>query len=293
MPNVSILIPAFNASNYIAAAIDSVLFQTYTDWELIVLDDCSSDETFTIAEAYAQRDKRIQVLRNDENLGMLGNWNKGITLCSGPIFIKLDADDKWDSQMLSKSVEVLEKYPEVGLVFSRYCNIDTSDSVIPGSDIQLPDFARNKPFSCVPLVKKGPDEMLSYSILRQGLSVMRRSVFEKVGNYRYLLTKKTQAATDTEFYFRVGAHYSIYCIDEVLYFYRVHATSISATDRESLLTDQKIYEIKYSIIKYYKDQYLITNIARSVGQTSLASKFRKCSRSFSRMHKLMLPAASL
>lgn len=259
MPNVSIFIPAFNVESYIGAAINSVLSQTYTDWELIVLDDCSTDDTCTIAKAYANKDKRIQVFRNNENLGMLGNWNKGITLCTAPIFVKLDADDKWDSQMLSKSVEILEKFPGVGLVFSRYCNIDTHDKVIPGSDIELPDFARNKSFSCVPLVKKGPDEMLSYSILRQGLSVMRRNVFDKVGKYRYLLTKQTQAATDTEFYFRVGAHYSIYCIDDVLYFYRVHSSSISATDSQRLLTDQKIYEIKYSIIKYYKDQHLITN----------------------------------
>jgi glycosyltransferase involved in cell wall biosynthesis len=257
MSRIFILIPAFNVARFLSKTIQSVIDQTFQDWELLVLDDCSTDDTYTIAKGWELTDGRIRVLRNEENLGMLSNWNKGISLCPHPFFVKLDADDVWHPRMLEKAMGVLQAHDEVGLVFSRYVNINESGEIIPGTDDALPDFCRNTPISCLPLVQKGPDKMLAYPILRQGLSVMRKEVFDKVGVYRYLITKETQAATDTEFYFRVGAHYKIYCIDEVMYQYRVHKESISATDHKKFLSDQKLYEIKYCIINYYAEQGLL------------------------------------
>ncbi len=256
-PRVSILMPAYNVGEYIIEAIDSVRKQLFTDWELIVLNDGSSDNTLEIAQAMAGEEPRIRVYSNPGNLGMLKAWNRGIELCEAPYFVKLDADDTWHPEMLTEAVRVLEKYPEVGLVFTRFINIDGHGNELPESDIPLPAFARNRAFSCVPLVQNAPGRMLSYPVLRQGLSVMRREVFDRVGTYRFLLTPETQAATDTEFYFRVGAHFQIFCIDKVLYYYRVHEHSISATDRDSNLTEQKLYEIKISILRYYAKEGLL------------------------------------
>lgn len=250
MAVVSILIPCYNAGPFLVQTIESVLSQTFTDWELIILDDCSFDNSYEVACAYTNKDVRIRVHKNEKNLGMLENWNKGITFCHSPFFVKLDADDFWHPQMLEKAVGVLMSNPEVALVFSRFLAIDEKGVEI-GTDQPLPSFACNKAFSCIPLVKEGPDKMLGYGIMLQGVSVMRREVFEKIGSYRYLLTKYTQAATDTEFYFRVGAHYKIYCINEVLYYYRVHQQSISASDFRNFLADQKLYEIRKVIIEYY------------------------------------------
>lgn len=251
MAKVSILIPCYNAALYLDTTIKSVVQQTLDDWELIILDDCSTDQTFQMALHWQAQDTRIRAFRNPENLGMLRNWNKGISLCISPFFVKLDADDIWDSYMLEKAMRVLDSRPEVGLVFSRYVNIDEQGRIMDGTDVALPDFARNKAFSCIPIVKEGPGQMLAYPILRQGLSVMRREIFEKIGLYRFLLSEETQAATDTEFYFRVGAHYQVFCLDEVLYYYRVHTQSISAADKKGLLTQKKLYEIKKVIIEYY------------------------------------------
>jgi glycosyltransferase involved in cell wall biosynthesis len=257
MATISVFVPAFNVAGFLSYTIQSVLSQTYQDWEMLIIDDCSSDDTYAIARHWAMQDPRINVVRNDTNLGMLENWNKGISLCTCPFFVKLDADDIWHPQMLEKAMEVLEHNPGVGLVFSRYINIDAKGNEIPGSDVSLPDFARGKAFSTIPLVAQGPDKMLGYTILRQGLSVMRREVFDKVGVYKYLLTRETQAATDTEFYFRVGAHFMIFCIDEVLYRYRVHQNSISAVDHKNFLSDKKLFEIKYSIISYFAERGLL------------------------------------
>lgn len=275
MPRVSILIPLYNAEKFIAQTIESVLNQTFEDWELIVLDDCSTDNSFQIAQIFEQKDKRITVKKNTQNLGMMGNWNEGIKYCHSEYFVKLDADDIWHPEMLGKSVDILDTMPNVGMVFTKYINIDENSAIIPNTEITLPDFAKDKAFSCVPLVQSGVDKMLSYSILRQGLSVMRYKIFDKIGAYRYLLSQATQASTDTEFYFRVGCHEDIYCIDNVLYQYRIHQKSISQTDITSNLASQKIYETKYSILTYYYEQQKInyTFLKKNITKIKLQYNF--------------------
>lgn len=124
------------------------------------------------------------------------------------------------------------------MVFSRYLNIDENGLSLKDSEISLPYFAKDKAFSCVSLVENGTD-MLKYSILRQGLSAMRQKLFNEIGTYRLLLSPETQAATDTEFYFRVGCHYKIFCIDKCYYYYRIHQASISATDKNQGLEEKK------------------------------------------------------
>jgi glycosyltransferase involved in cell wall biosynthesis len=251
MPTISILMPVFNCAKFLNSAIESVIAQTYSDWELIVVDDASTDDSFSIASSYSNSSKHIRVFRNNTNLGMLDNWNYGIGLCRGEFVAKLDADDMWAPTMLAKCLEVMQKYQDVGIVFSKYIEIDESSNELPHRLGPLPDFASNKPFSCVPIVRLGVNKMLQYPILRQGLGLIRRSVFDRLGLYRYLITKETSASTDTEFYFRVGCHYSIYCIDEFLYYYRIHATSISRRDIASGLQEKKMFEIKVCINDYY------------------------------------------
>jgi glycosyltransferase involved in cell wall biosynthesis len=251
---VFVFIPTFNCERFICKTIESVLAQTYTNWEALVLDDCSTDRTFEIASQYSQPDGRIRVLKNDSNLGMVNNWNKGITFCKSNYFVKLDGDDTWAPEMLAKAIQILEDNPEVGLVFSSYVNIDLKDEIIKGSRPVFPGFAQNKSFSCIPLVQEGSMKMLSYPILRQGLSAMRTRIFAQIGGYRFLLTKSTQASADTEFYFRLGCHFKIYCVDDVLYYYRVHPESISSRDQNEGLQQKKMYEVKLAIINHYFHQ---------------------------------------
>lgn len=257
MAQISVFIPLFNAEKFIVQSIESVLAQTFTDWELLVLDDNSTDKSYEVAKNYEAKDGRIKVEKNPANLGMVANWNKGINNCHSEFFVKLDADDYWHPEMLKGSLKILTTYQEVGLVFTRYQNIDEKGNEIPGTEMILPDFAKNKSFSCVPLVQSGADKMLSYPILRQGVSLIRRKIFDELGDYRYLLSKETQAASDTEFYFRVGCHYQIYCIDQIYYFYRIHSSSISSTDAQDDLGAKKIFESKQAIVDYYFSQQQI------------------------------------
>ena len=103
-PLVSVIMPAYNAEKYIGEAIASVRAQTYENWELLVLDDGSADRTAEIAQACAQRDARIRVLRNPQNMGAAGTRNRGFDLAQGEWIALLDSDDRWRAQKLEKQL---------------------------------------------------------------------------------------------------------------------------------------------------------------------------------------------
>ena len=105
-PLVSVIMPAYNAEKYIGEAIASVCAQTYENWELLILDDGSADRTAEIAQAYAQRDARIRVLRNLQNMGVARTRNRGFDLAQGEWIALLDSDDRWRVQKLEKQLAV-------------------------------------------------------------------------------------------------------------------------------------------------------------------------------------------
>lgn len=115
LPLVSVLMTAYNREKYIAEAIESVLSSTYTNFELIIVDDCSSDNTYTIASHYLKTDVRIKLYKNDFNLGQFANRNKAINLSQG-LYIKfLDSDDKIMQNGLELMVKSMLAFPNAGL----------------------------------------------------------------------------------------------------------------------------------------------------------------------------------
>lgn len=107
-PLVSVIMPAYNAQRFIEEAISSVIAQTVSDWELIVIDDCSADDTFQLAQRKAADDPRIQVLCNDVNAGVAATRNRGIDCAKGQYIAFLDSDDVWHPEKLEKQLEKLQ-----------------------------------------------------------------------------------------------------------------------------------------------------------------------------------------
>jgi len=107
-PRVSVIMPAYNAGRFVEAAVCSVVAQTMTKWELLVIDDGSSDDTCRIVEKLAQEDHRIQLLRNEKNLGVSNTRNRGIALAKGAYIAFLDSDDVWHPQKLEKQLAQME-----------------------------------------------------------------------------------------------------------------------------------------------------------------------------------------
>lgn len=106
-PLVSVLIPSYNSGPYLDDSIGSILKQTYENWELIIVDDCSTDNSVDVAKKYTEKDKRIRVFENKKNLGISGNMNNGIKYCNGEYIAVLDADDWSYPYRIKEQVDVM------------------------------------------------------------------------------------------------------------------------------------------------------------------------------------------
>lgn len=114
---VSVIITSYNYENFIRDAIESVLAQTYQDFELIIVDDASADSSVNIIENFEQKDSRIKVIKNTVNKGLSKSLKTGIGVACGEYIAILESDDKWDKKYLEKKLEIFSKY-DVGLVYN-------------------------------------------------------------------------------------------------------------------------------------------------------------------------------
>lgn len=116
-PKVSVLIPTYNYARFLNEAIESVLNQTFTDFELVIVDNNSTDNTKEVVDKYSN-DKRLRYYKNETNIGIIGNFNKCLEYANGDYIKYLMADDLFHKQLLEKFVAVMEEYPNVSLVTS-------------------------------------------------------------------------------------------------------------------------------------------------------------------------------
>lgn len=122
MVKVSVCIPTYNRSDYLQYAMNSVLQQTYTDWELIVCDDGSTDDTPEVIASY--QEPRLRYVRHPQNIGRSRNMRSGFEAATGEYFIKFDDDDAIAPEFLSKTVEILDSSPDIDFVCSDHWVID-------------------------------------------------------------------------------------------------------------------------------------------------------------------------
>lgn len=120
---VSIITPNYNCKNFIAQTIESVLSQTYTNWEMVIVDDCSTDGSYEIALEYSVKDSRIKVLRNEKNSGAAISRNKAIENAKGEFIAFLDSDDLWLPEKLERQIAFM-KENNCDFSFCEYEHID-------------------------------------------------------------------------------------------------------------------------------------------------------------------------
>lgn len=124
-PWVSVLMPAYNDGAFLRTSIESVLAQSLGDFELIVSDDGSTDETASITRQYCRDDARIRLLTDQPNVGMTANWNRALRAAQGKFVMKLDADDAYHPSLLSAMVEAIQASPQPSIAFCRTLDCDT------------------------------------------------------------------------------------------------------------------------------------------------------------------------
>ena len=122
LPFFSVVMPVYNGQTYLAKAIDGVLAQTDADWELVIVDDCSQDQTPQILAAYASKDKRIRVISNEQNIRVAKSLNRGINAAQGKWIVRLDADDIFTSNYL-KTLRSYVETAEFDCIFSAWVTV--------------------------------------------------------------------------------------------------------------------------------------------------------------------------
>lgn len=142
MPIVSVLMTSYNREKYISEAIESVINQTYEHWELIILDDCSSDNTLGIALKYANRNTKIRVLQNEVNLGQFENRNKVVEYASGEILFYVDSDDTIDPITLSHITNLFSRFPN-----ANYLTLNRDSYYRDEMEVNSSEFIRRNFFS--------------------------------------------------------------------------------------------------------------------------------------------------
>ena len=128
MPIVSIITPAYNAAPFLEETVKSVQAQSFPDWEMIIVDDCSTDNTYSLAKKLAEEDSRIKVLQNSENSGVAATRNKALNVATGQYIAFLDSDDLWLPDKLKKQIEFMDAGHYI-LTYTNYqkFNSDTGE----------------------------------------------------------------------------------------------------------------------------------------------------------------------
>lgn len=120
MSFISVVMPSYNSAVFISDAISSVISQTFNDWELLIIDDCSRDQSFSIAQEYAKIDNRIKVIKLKKNSGVANARNIGIENAKGDYIAFLDSDDYWHPDKLEKQINFFQNNPNIDIIFSGY-----------------------------------------------------------------------------------------------------------------------------------------------------------------------------
>ena len=140
-PRVSIGMPVYNGERYLATAIESILAQTFPDFELIISDNASTDRTEEICRSYATRDTRIRYYRNEQNLGSNRNFNQAFGLATCPYFMWAAHDDLRAPDFVARCVNALDANPDVVLAYSKTTSIDENGDPLP--DFEKSSFRTN------------------------------------------------------------------------------------------------------------------------------------------------------
>jgi glycosyltransferase involved in cell wall biosynthesis len=205
---VQVVMPAYNAAEYIGDAIESVLAQTFTDWELVVVDDGSTDATPEVVSRYA--DERIRLLRI-EHSGLPAARNRGLAESRSPFVAFLDADDLWREDKLERQLAVMEAQPDAGLVHTGLETLEGGER-------------RPRP---APPTLFGPEPQFVRLAVENFIAVpsvlLRRTLLDLHGGF----DEDPQLVEDFELWLRLAPHTTFAYIDEPLLVYRLTENSLS------------------------------------------------------------------
>lgn len=233
-PKISIIMGIYNCAQTLPSAIDSILGQTFSDWELIMCDDGSTDDTYPVAHAYQQRDPdRFVLIRNDQNMGLNQTLNRCLELARGTYVARMDGDDLSLPQRLEREARFLDEHPEYAIVSTPMIFFDESGDWGRSYSIERPtkrDFIKHSPVHC------------------HAPCMIRREAYLAVGGYT--VDKRMLRFEDVNLWYKLYANgYMGYNLDEPLYKMR---DDQAATRRRSLRSRMNGVYVMYVGFKLFE-----------------------------------------
>lgn len=244
---INIIMPAYNADLYIEEAIQSVLHQTYKDWKLLVIDDCSSDQTPEIINSYTNIDSRIQYIRNECNLGVAASRNKGVAMASGEWIAFLDSDDCWRTDKLQKQINYAHNF-DADFTFTGSCFMNEKSQPL-NHFLSVPNHISYK-------------ELLKQNIISCSSVFIRRSIIED-----YPMENANYLHEDFAVWLQILRDKNIYAygINEPLLIYRITSNSKSGNKIKAAIMTFRVYRfIGIALIPayYYWFCYFIRSLKK-------------------------------
>jgi glycosyltransferase involved in cell wall biosynthesis len=228
-PKVSVVLPTYSRADLLPGAIDSILAQTFTDWELIVVDDCSTDETPEVIAHYEKLDPRIRSIRNEPNKRLPASLNVGMDAAAGDYLTWTSDDNFFRPQALERMVAELDADPDLGVVYADCMLIDDDLKELGIAEVDEQEV------------------LLQWNCVR-GCFMYRREVHERLHGYdvdRFLVE-------DWDFWLRASMEFKLKPIKEDLYLYRMHDRSLTATRlqdihrKTALLIEEYLGKVPYA-----------------------------------------------
>lgn len=243
---ISVIMAVYNAEKYLKECVESILNQSYTNFEFIIINDCSTDRSLEILEEYSKKDPRIFLINNEENLGLTKNLNRGLNKAKGKYIARMDADDISELNRFEEQVKFLEENSKIDIVgtFSRDIN---EKGEVKGD--------RRNPITHKEILKVLP----KVNPVAHPTVMMRKIALEKIGGYNETF-KKCQ---DYELWFRAASQgLKLYNIPKYLFKYRMNDGYAARKSWEYRKTDIKIRIKGYNDLKlsYTKYIYLLIPI---------------------------------
>ena len=242
---VSIVMPAYNCEKYVVEAINSILAQTYRNWELLVLDDGSKDNTLRIIEEFSQKDSRIKALPNGKNMGVSATRNRGIELASGDWIAFLDSDDMWEPFKLEKQFQVVEK-KSAEFLFTGASYINEEGEPFKGI-FEVP-------------------EKVTYKKLRNQNVISCSSVLVKKKYFENIKMEKDEMHEDYAVWLRIlKLGVTAYGVNEPLLIYRISRNSKSGNKMKTVKMTYKVFRF-VGINPIGSAYFMMRHVIASVGK---------------------------
>jgi len=210
---ITVLMPVYNGEKYLREAIDSILSQTFTDFEFIIVNDISTDSTKEIISSY--NDPRIRLINTDHNMGLVRSLNYGLKLAKGKYIARMDADDISLPNRLELQATYLDNYPEVALLGTGKYIINQNGKIL-SKTIALSDPCKN---------------ILKSNTFTHGSVMFKKNISEELGYYNELF----KYSEDYELWLRFAKYYKVSNLPQPLYKWRVHTENITNTKVEEVM----------------------------------------------------------